>query len=186
MTIPTNDNDSSFQADVRLAVGPSTYSQGGYVHFGCYGSGEIALEVIDEQAESQYVATVSLVPYGAPHPGEDALWLKTWFENDGVPKALADAGIVTLTGRRYCTGFGVAEHAELTERARAALDAKRNGMMAAAHREIEELQKLGLIASDRAEQLKRALTSEAIKQHDEDGMSIREMVDMYRDLTESR
>lgn len=124
------------------------------------------------------------VPHGGPYPGEYAVWLKGWSENEGVPKALADAGIVTLTGRLNLAGFAEAEHAELTERARTALDAKREGLTATAHREVDELLKLGVIGEHRAAQLKRLLITEAIEDHDQDGMSIREIVDMYRDVIE--
>jgi hypothetical protein len=43
------------------------------------------MEILDDADESQCVATVSLVPYGTPHPGEYGVWLKGWFENEGVP-----------------------------------------------------------------------------------------------------
>ncbi|MGH8303224.1 MAG: hypothetical protein ACRET5_17380 [Steroidobacteraceae bacterium] len=186
MIMTTSTNERNFVPDTgdRLPVGPSTHSRGGYIRFGRYGSGEIALKVVDEEGDTQYVATASLVPQGGPYPGEYAVWLKGWSENEGVPKALADAGIVTLTGRRNLAGFAEAEHAELTERARTALDAKREGLTAAAHREVDELLKLGMIPEHRAEQLKRLLITEAIEDHDQDGMSIREIVDMYRDVIE--
>lgn len=184
MTPSTNDNDSVPETGDRLRVGPSTHSRGGYIRFGRYGSGEIALEVVGDEGDTQYVATASLVPHGGPDPGEYGVWLKGWSENEGVPKALLDAGIVTLTVRRHPAGFAEVLHAELTERARTALDAKRQGLTAAAHREVDELLKLGLIGEQRAEQLKRLLITEAIEDHDQDGMSIRDMVDMYRDLTE--
>jgi hypothetical protein len=184
MNTSRTDNGSTPGQKDRLRVGPATYMQGGYIRFGRYASGEIAMEIRDESNESQCVATVSLVPYGGPHPGEYAVGLKGWSENEGVPQALVAAGIVRLTGRRHPAGFAQAEHAELTARARAALDAKRNGLTAAAHREVDALLKLGVISIKRAEQLKRLLITEAIEGHEQEGMSIREIVDMYRDLTE--
>lgn len=184
MNTSMTDNGSTPDHDARLRVGPATFTQRGYIRFGRYASGEIAIEIIDETDESQCVATVSLVPYGAPHPGKYGVWLKGWFENEGVPLALVDAGIVTLTGRRHLTGHAEAEHAELTESARAALDTHRRNLASAAHREVDALCSVGLIDVHQAEVLKRLLTAEAVEQHDQDGMSIPDIVDMYRDLIE--
>lgn len=104
-----------------LRVGPATFTAEGTIMFHRYRSREIGIEIIGDDGEPQCVATVSLVPYGAPHPGEYGLWLKGWSENDGVPEALVSAGIVTLTGQTHPTGFAEAQHAELTERAITAL-----------------------------------------------------------------
>lgn len=185
MNTSTTDNGPPHDGNDRLRVGPATYTKGGYVRFGRYPSGEIAMEIFDESDEPQCVATVSLVPYGAPHPGEHGLWLKGYSENDGVPQALVDAGIVALTGRRHPTGYAQAEHAELTLRARSALDSHRRGLESAAHREVDALCGLGTIDAHRAGELKRLLTAQTIEQHDQDGMSISEIIDMYRDMTES-
>lgn len=184
MNTSTTDNDSTTDHNDRLRVGPANYTQGGYIRFGRYASGEIAMEILDEADEPQCVATVSLVPYGAPHPGQYGVWLKGWFENEGVPQALVDAGIVRLTGRRHLTGYTEALHAELTERARAALDSHRRSLASAAHREIDALCGVGTIDAHRAEVMKRLLTAEAVERHDQDGMSISDIIDMYRDLTE--
>lgn len=62
-------------------------------------------------------------------------------------------------------------------------DPKIEGGMAAAHREIDGLLKLGVINARAATQLKQRLTRERIEQHDQDGMSISDMIDMYRDLS---
>ena len=136
MNTSKTDNVLTTDHDDRLRVGPAVYTNAGYVRFGRYASGEIAMEILDETDEPQCVATLSLVPYGAPHPGEYGVWLKGYSANDGVPQALVDAGIVTLTGRRHLTGYAQALHAELTERARAALDSHRRSLMSAAHREV--------------------------------------------------
>jgi len=112
---------SSSNDGAPLRVGATRYLPSGIIRFDQYRSGETAIEVVDQHGEAQYVATVALVPYGAPHPGEYGVWLKGWSENEGVPEALAAAGVVTLTGRRHPTGFCEAQHAYLTERARAAL-----------------------------------------------------------------
>lgn len=186
MNTSTTDSGSTPGHNDRLRVGPATYTQGGYIRFGRYASGEIAMEILDESNESQCVAIVSLVPYGAPHPGKYGIWIKGWFENEGLPQALVDAGVVTLTGRRHSTGHAQAQHAELTERARAALDSHRKSLTSAAHREVDALCSLGIIDAHRADELKRLLTAEAVEQHDQDGMSISDIIDMYRDMTESR
>lgn len=185
MNTSTTDNGSPPDRDDRLRVGPATYTRGGYVRFGRYASGEIAIEIHDEAHEPQCVATVSLVPYGVPHPGEYGVWLKGYSENDGVPKALHDAGIVTLTGRRHLSGYAEAEHAELTERTRSALESHRRNLKSVADREIDALSELGVIDAHQKDELKRLITSEAIEQHDRDGMSISDIIDMYRDMTES-
>jgi hypothetical protein len=112
---------SSSNDGALLRVGATRYMPSGIIRFDQYRSDETAIEVVDQHGEPQYVATVALVPYGAPHPGEYGVWLKGWSENEGVPEALAAAGVVTLTGRRHPTGFCEAQHANLTDRARAAL-----------------------------------------------------------------
>lgn len=105
----------------KLEVGPARWTRGGFIQFGRYQSGEIAMQIVSPDGEPEATATVSLVPYGAEHPGEHGVWLKGWSENEGVPAALEKAGIVTLTGRTHFTGYTEALHAELTEAARAAL-----------------------------------------------------------------
>lgn len=185
MNTSTADNGSPANRDARLRVGPATYTKSGYIRFGRYASGEIAIEILDDAAEPQCVATVSLVPYGASHPGEYGVWLKGYSENDGVPKALVDAGIVTLTGRRHPTGYAEAEHAELTERARSAFESHRRNLKSVADREIDELSQLSVIDAHQADELKRLITSKAIEQHDQDGMTISDIIDMYRDMMES-
>jgi hypothetical protein len=112
---------SSGDDGTLLRVGATRYMHSGIIRFDQYRSGETAIEVVDPYGGPPYVATVALVPYGAPHPGEFGVWLKGWSENEGVPEALAAAGVVTLTGRRHPAGFCEAQHADLTERARAAL-----------------------------------------------------------------
>jgi len=91
------------------------------IKFHRYRSGEIGIQIVGDQGEPQGVATVALVPSGAPHPGEYGVWLKGWSENDGVPDALVRAGIVTLTGHTFRMGYCEAQHAELTARAIALL-----------------------------------------------------------------
>lgn len=105
-----------------LRAGPAKWTRGGPIKFGRYASGELAIQIMNaEDGQPEAKATVSLVPYGAPEPGEFGVWLKGWSENEGIPEALAKAGIVILTGRTWETGYTEAHHAELTEAARAAL-----------------------------------------------------------------
>jgi len=105
-----------------LRVGAAKWTKGGTIKFGRYGSGELAIQIINElDGQPEAKATVSLVGYGAPHPGEHGVWLKGWSENEGIPEALSKAGIVTLTGRTWETGYTEAQHGELTDAARAAL-----------------------------------------------------------------
>lgn len=112
----------------RLIVGPSKHCRGGYIRFGLYGSGEYAMQVVHEElGEVEGTATVSLLPYGAPDP-RPGLWLKGWSENIGLPEALVEAGIVTLTGRVHTLDNGcIARHALLTPDAHALLNATIEG-----------------------------------------------------------
>jgi hypothetical protein len=107
--------------EIVLRVGPAKWMHGGVIKFGRYGSGELAMQIVNEMdGQPEAKATVALVP-DAEHPGEFSVWLKGWSENEGIPEALEKAGIVKLTGRTFATGHVVAQHAELTEAARAAL-----------------------------------------------------------------
>lgn len=106
---------------MTLAVGPSKYQPGGYIAFGRYASGELAIQIIAENGEMQAKATVSLIPYGAPDPGEHGVWLKDWSENEGIADALVRSGIVKLTGKTFPINFVVAKHAALTPAAIAAI-----------------------------------------------------------------
>lgn len=94
-----------------LRVGPSKFSQGGVVVLDRYvHGGGVAIEVYGEEGR-EYTATVNIQ---GQDPGENCVWLKGWSENEGVPEALVQAGIVKLTGKTCQTGFAVALHAELT------------------------------------------------------------------------
>jgi hypothetical protein len=101
-----------------LRVGATKLFPAGVIQFQEYPSGETGIEVItDKRKRRCYIATVSLVPYGAPSPGVGGVWIKGWSENEGVPQALELAGVVRLTGRTHRAGFVIADHGELTERA---------------------------------------------------------------------
>ena len=114
MTVKTKRTD--------LHVGPSKYCGGGVILFGFYQSGELAMRIVDGlTGVPEATATVSLVPYGAEHPGKFGVWLKGWSENEGLPEALERWGIVKLTGRKHRTGRCEALHAELTDVAQGVL-----------------------------------------------------------------
>ena len=112
----------SWKSDTRLQVGRAKYMPAGLVNFAEYESGETVIEIVDKKGTQLYVATVALVPYGAPHPGENCVWLKGWSENEGVPEALAGAGIVILTGHTCSSDLVTAQHALLTQAARVQRD----------------------------------------------------------------
>lgn len=182
MSTTTHDGDPGIEASTPLRVHAMGSLPAGYIRFGRYSSGDIAIDVLDEGGRFAYTATILLLSDGVPDPGAYGVWLRCWLDYQDVPKTLVDAGIVTLTGQRHPTGRYEAQHAQLTEQARAALNAKRRTLMVAAHREVDALVELGVIGTHRAEELKRSLTREAVEQHDQDGMSIRDIVDMYRDV----
>jgi len=46
-------------------------------------------------------------------PAEGCVWLKGWSENEGIPEALVEAGVVRLTGRKCYTGYCEAIEARL-------------------------------------------------------------------------
>ena len=169
-----------------LRVGAARWTTPGIIRFTRYQSGETAIEILNHDGEQQLVATVALVPYGAPHPGEYGLWLKGWSENEGVPEALVQAGIVTLTGRKHRSSYVEALHAELTEIGRAALaidlEAERAREAAMVYREIDSLVELDVLNAERAQRLKERLTPSVIERHIGDGMAIREIVDMHNEL----
>lgn len=160
----------------------------GTLRFNRYKSGETALQIFDESGEPQWTATVSLVPYGAQHPGRLGLWLKGWGGNEGLPEALAAAGVVTLTGRTFPTGFVKAVHAELTEIGRAALakdmGAARAELVARVHAVIDELAKACFLTLDKAILLKEYLTPNLIESVLVGGLSIGELIEMYNLLLE--
>lgn len=99
----------------------------GWVVFGRYGSGEIAMVIraaaaLDYGSEVICKPTVSVVPYGASDPGAYGCWLKTWSENEGLLEQLEAAGVLTRTSAQFLINGVTAQHCELTEAARAELD----------------------------------------------------------------
>lgn len=173
-----------------LRVGAARHTNAGVIRFARYQSGETAIEILDEDRERQITATVAVVPYGAPHPGEYGVWLKGWSENEGVPDALVAAGIVTLTGRTSGNGRCDAQHALLTDTARAVfinhLATQRAANADRVYREIDELTNLHVFSPDRARTLKDSLTASVIDQCLGIAMSIRELIDLYDELAVER
>ena len=93
-------------------VGAAKYTKAGYISIEQYRNGEVALTVTGEDGEPQCVATVAITD--APRIGPDRVWLKGWGENEGVPEAMQAAGLLTLTGRVWPTGFVEAQEAALS------------------------------------------------------------------------
>ena len=97
------------QHGTPLKVGPSTYSRGGNVEIARYRNGDIALQVVGDDGETEYTATVCL----AQPAGPGRVWIKNWSENEGVSQAFEKAGLIRLTGETYPAGFTQAELAEV-------------------------------------------------------------------------
>jgi hypothetical protein len=175
---------STHEPSEALRVGAALYTQPGFVRFAWYNSGEIAIEILEEDGAPQCVATVALTPYGAPHPGEYGVWLKGWHENEGLPQALVEAGIVSLTGETHPTGHCEAQRAELMPAARAVYDRvlldEQNRERV--HQEIDELVKVGVFTAKRAGALKERLTGPVMTGYIGDGMNAAEIIDLHNDL----
>lgn len=84
-----------------MKCGPAKYTRAGDVEFAVYGNEQTAIIVISESGERECVATVNLEGLGAPEPGPDQVWIKTWSENAGIEGALVSSGIVKLTGTEF-------------------------------------------------------------------------------------
>jgi hypothetical protein len=76
--------------------------------------GEIFIEVTEDDGGA-FMATVGLVRRYGEHSGERGVWLKTYAEYEGLPQALARAGVLKITGRTYTIPAGEAVHAVLTD-----------------------------------------------------------------------
>src|SRR5580658_4593005 len=70
------------------------YGLSGSVEFARYAStGETSIRIVDE-GEPVCVATVNIEEWGAVPAPAGCVWIKTWSENEGIDRALADAGVV--------------------------------------------------------------------------------------------
>lgn len=84
-----------------MKIGPARYTRAGDVEFAVYGNDQTAIIIIREGGERECVATVNLEGLGAPEPGPDQVWIKTWSENEGIDAALVSSGVVTLSGTSF-------------------------------------------------------------------------------------
>lgn len=84
------------------------------VQFARYGNGRVAITLIDmngEHGPEPYcVASVNIPAAQCP---DNHTFIKDWSENEGVQKALVDAGIISLTGVIVPTGFVSSHLAEI-------------------------------------------------------------------------
>lgn len=71
------------------------------LEIGHYADGSIALHAFQD-GEPAFKATVWI--QNKPRKG-NFVYLKGWSENEGIPQALEDAGIVKLTGVRIPIGY---------------------------------------------------------------------------------
>ncbi len=80
-----------------------------HLEAGKYGNGTTAIQGFNADWEPEFKATVAL----DAKPAEGCVFLKGWSENEGIPEALRDAGIVEFTGRKIPTGHVEAIEARL-------------------------------------------------------------------------
>lgn len=66
----------------------------GAITFGYYGSGDIAIQIIDFRRGPYTVATVNLEEYGL-HPRPDHVFIKDYSETDGLWRKLHQMGIIS-------------------------------------------------------------------------------------------
>ena len=115
--------------DLRLAVGHTKYSAGGWVEFARYADRSVAI-VIREHAtphsEAQCKATVFIDH--APLRQHGQVWIKTWFENEGVFEALVQSSVIEPLERCYaCSPHAIARLAKLTPAAMIELQRQEGG-----------------------------------------------------------
>ena len=79
------------------------------LNYGKYGNGSVDIQGLSDIGEPLFTATVALDEL----PNEGCVFLKGWSENEGIPEALVQAGIVELTGRKIPTGYCEAIEAKL-------------------------------------------------------------------------
>ncbi len=178
--------DSTNRKTTPLRIAGARWTTPGIVSFTRHQTGEIAIEILDNDGQHQLVATVALVSFGAPHPGEYGVWLKDWLDNEGIPEELVRAGIVSLTGQKHRTGHAEVLHGELTEMGRSALmadlAAERARQATMVYHEIDALVGLGVLATEHAQRLKERLTPSVISSHMDEGLRIGEIIQMHHEL----
>jgi hypothetical protein len=172
--------ESSRANATPLYVGAARFTVRGQVRLGRYPSGEIIIEVLDDDDQPQTIATVAVVAAGGPPPGEYHVWLSSSAECRGLPDALVDAGIVTLTGRTLTFGLVQALHAELTPLARSAMhqtiQAEVQLVLEKLHKEVDELVAVGRLLGERGKQIKIGLTQALVEEYVRGGMRAREII----------
>lgn len=72
-----------------------------HLQWGRYPNGQIALQMYAEDGIPVATVTVAL----EKHPDDGCSWFKNWSGYEGLPEALAKAGVIELTGRRAPTGY---------------------------------------------------------------------------------
>lgn len=77
-------------------------------------TGQTAILIVHpDTGDRLAIATVNLEGLGAKTLEPNFVWLKGWSENEGIPEALENAGILKRTGEVFSTGFVQAELAEI-------------------------------------------------------------------------
>lgn len=82
------------------------------IKVGKYHDGSPAIQIVDLEGQPLCTATVFVDHYQPTDKGAYAL-LNGWAENEGIPEALEEAGIVKLTGIMVTTGFVRAQEAKI-------------------------------------------------------------------------
>ncbi len=82
------------------------------VHAGHYHDGTIALR-IDRHGEPQTTATVC-ISHTEELPDDGNVFIKNWSENEGIMKALIEAGVIEPAIRKVRTGYTFAFECPLT------------------------------------------------------------------------
>jgi hypothetical protein len=76
-----------------------------------YAKGGICILLIDASDGSPAATATVCIPEATPPSGH--VWLKGWSENEGLPEALAAAGVVELLPRVYRCGYAYAKLARV-------------------------------------------------------------------------
>ena len=93
--------------DMDLDLFAFNYTQGNRVALETWTPGNV--ETL-EPPEPYHTCTVNIPDEPLP---EGHVFLKGWSGNEGLPEALAEAGVVELTGRRVVSGHVEAQEAKL-------------------------------------------------------------------------
>lgn len=98
---------------VTLLIKNTKYIKEGGVVFTKYSIDNSIAILIEDIVTHEPLATATVYMDGHPLPSPKHVWLKGWSENDGIPDALVDAGIVKLTGITCIAGYVEALQAEI-------------------------------------------------------------------------